>query len=168
MLTPKEIALKFIGVWHGIITGLQHISNSSLIFVVCMHSDIPPAPSQASVSFKQNTCPELELTSAPSRSKPKCFHRTFLPFSVRAQTPHLISHLLMNRTLFKSLYYPICQGIKLDVMRLQYHDVMKAITHCRERWAIHQHLPICYIWRQRAEWGGNRRLPPPSAPAAGG
>ncbi len=48
----------------------------------------------------------------------------------------------------KWLVYPIRQGIWMSVVRTQHGSVMKAITHCQERWAPSMHLQpwVCYLF----------------------
>lgn len=55
----------------------------------------------------------------------------------------------------KLLVYPIRQGLWMNVMRTQHESVMKAITHCQERWAPNAHLQPCVSYLFRVTFGRN-------------
>lgn len=94
-------------------------------FPLYLVSTIAAAPTQ----HKPRTDPKLEPTGALSMfqdSSTEQLSKLFfkqLPFQ---KTTRLVPKLLV---------YPIRRGFWMSVMRTQHESIMKAITHCQERWA---------------------------------
>lgn len=144
---------------------------NSFCFFPPPHSNIP------SVSSLWNHCHTTNCSKI--RADPS-FINALRRFFTAAFKTFLQTAAFQKTTLLvpKLLVYPIRQGIWMSVMRTQHESVMKAITHCQERWAPQHALAtlgvlfiLSYVWRKGIKWksrwkkkknwlteGGNRQL----------